>query len=172
MRLDMLADVIAVLVRHDHVRNHNVRPGRFDLGQRRGGIMTGDNVNVFPAEGDLNDLTHGRTVINEIDSGDRAHLKPPSPLSCADSSSSRRASSISSVAERSTVRVAALSPGKNLYDPASTPLQCFTIWTTASSPMRSPLSACVIVPFSKNTIPSMSPAFTESEPVCRECTSI
>src|SRR6478609_10977259 len=114
MRLDMLADVVAVLVRHDHVCNHNVRVRGFDLFQRDRGVMAGDNVNVFPAEGDLDYLTHGRTVVNEIDSGDRAHLKPPSPLSCADSSSSRSASSISSVAERSTVRVEALSPGRNL----------------------------------------------------------
>src|SRR5579859_2500562 len=172
MRLDVLAHVVAVLVRHDHVGNHNVRPGGLNLRQRRCRIVAGHHVDVLPPEGDLDHLAHGRTVVDEIDSGNRAHQKPPSAGSCADSSSWRRASSISSVAERSTVRVAALSPGRNLYDPVSTPLQYFTMWTTASSPIMSPLSACVMLPFSKKRIPSMAPAFTESDPVWRECTSI
>src|SRR5262245_37913237 len=141
MRFDVLANFVAVLVRHDDVGDHDVRPGGFDLRQRRCRIMTSHDIDVLSTEGDLDHLAHGRTVINEVDSGNRAHQKPPSALPWAASSSSRSASSMSSVAERSTVRVAALSPGRNLYDPASRPLQHFTMCTTASSPMRSPLSA-------------------------------
>src|SRR5205807_5404063 len=111
------------------------------LMQGAGGIVAGDHVDVLAPEGDLDHLPHGRAVINEIDSRGRAHWKPPSALSCAASSHSRRASSISSVADLSTVRVAALAPGTNLYEPVSTPLQYFTICTTASSPIKSPLSA-------------------------------
>src|SRR5438270_13020703 len=114
MRLNMLANVVTVFVRHDHVSDHNIRLRHFDFSQRRGRIVTGHHIDVLTAKGDLDHFAHGRTVVNKIDSGNRAHLKPPSPLSRADSSSSRRASNISSVAERSTVRVAALSPGKNL----------------------------------------------------------
>src|SRR5207248_4859658 len=106
----------------------NIRPGGFNLLQRGRSIVASHHVDVFPPEGDLDHLAHGRTVVNKVDSGRRAHRKPPSPLSCAASSNSRSASSISSVAERSTVRVAALSPGKNLYDPVSAPLQYFTMW--------------------------------------------
>src|SRR3954462_6643005 len=114
MRLDVLANVVAILVRHDYVGDHDVRPGGFDFSQRRRRIMAGHHVDVLPPEGDLDYLAHGRTVVNKVDSGIRSHQKPPSIESCAASSSSRRASSISSVADRSTVRVAALSPGRNL----------------------------------------------------------
>src|SRR5579859_444251 len=172
MVLDVLADFIAVFSGHDHVGDHDIGLGLFDLAQGAGGIVAGNHVDVFPTEGDLDHLAHGRAVVDEIDSGGRAHQIPPSALSWAASSHSRRASSISSVADLSTVRVAALAPGTNLYEPVSTPLQYFTICTTASSPIRSPLSACVTLPFSKKIIPSMSPAFTESDPVWRECTSI
>src|SRR5262249_36761657 len=112
-------------------------------------------VDVLAAEGNLDDLAHGGAVVDEVDGGSAHCKKPPSESFCVASSSSRSASSINSVAERSTVRVFDLSPGRNLYDPLSMPLHRFTTCTTASSPIMSPLSACVTFPFSKKMIPSI-----------------
>ena len=127
MLLDVLADFIAVFVGHDDVGDDHVGPGLFDLGEGAGSIMAGDDVDVLAAEGDLDDLAHGGAVVNEIDGGCRTHSEPPADISFSPSSSSRRASSMSSVAERSTVRVVAVAPGTNLYTPLSLPLQLFTM---------------------------------------------
>src|SRR5262249_43170468 len=134
----VLANVVAVFVGHDHIGDHDVRLSALNFGKRLRRIMAGNHIDVFPAKGDLDHLAHGGAVIDEIDCGrGGAHrINPPSASASsasvwAASSSSRRASNISSVADRSTVRVPALSPGKNLYDPVSTPLQRFTTWTNA-----------------------------------------
>src|SRR5262249_55184374 len=157
---DVLAIFIAVFFRHDDVCDYYVGFGSLDFTEGTGRVMACNYIDVFAAESDLDDLAHGGAVVNEIDSGDSAHTSPPSGLSCLSSSNSRNASSINSVADRRTVRVVALSPGTNSYEPVSIPLLYFTMWTTASSPIWSPTSAWVMAPLSKKTMPSMLPAFT------------
>src|SRR5258707_14508524 len=114
MVFDELANFIAVFAGHDHVGDHDRWLRGLDLSQRGGSVVTGDYVDVLAPEGDLDHLAHGCAVVNEVNSRGRAHCRPPSELVCAPSSSSRKASSSSSVGDRSTVRVDALSPGKNL----------------------------------------------------------
>src|SRR5258708_6829841 len=115
MLLDELADFVSIFIRHDHVGDDNVRPGLLELAERGGGIVVGDHVDVLAAEGDLYHLAHGRAVINEINRRGGAHRIPPSGSpSCAFSSTWRKASSIRSVGDRSTVRVVASAPGMNL----------------------------------------------------------
>src|SRR6201995_2870973 len=141
MRFDELANLVPVFYGHNDVCDYDIGALLLNLFQGEHGIMAGEYIDVLPSEGDLDDFTHGGAIVNEINRGHRRHQKPPSKSLCIDSSSSRRASSINSVEERSTVRVAAVSPGRNLYDPESCPLQCFTICTMASSPTLSPHSA-------------------------------
>src|SRR2546423_6535853 len=114
MLLDVLADFVAILVGHDDVGDDHVGPGLLDLNECCGGIVAGDDVDVLAAEGDLDDFAHGGAVVNEIDGGGGTHSAPPADISFSPSSNSRRASSISSVAERNTVRVVAVAPGTNL----------------------------------------------------------
>src|SRR6185437_9228304 len=159
--LDELANLIAVLFRHNDVCDHNIRSCLLNFAERHSGIVRCDHIHVLTAKSDLDHFPHGRAIVNEIDGWDGSHQNPPSVVSsCSDSSSSRNAVNMSSVADRKTVRVAALSPGINLYEPESLPLQNFTIWTTASSPTWSPHSAWVTLPFSIKMIPSICSAFT------------
>ena len=58
MVLDVLADFVAVLVVHDHIGDHNVGRLLLDLGERRGGVVAGDHVDVLAPEGDLDHLAH------------------------------------------------------------------------------------------------------------------
>src|SRR5262249_30209629 len=100
MALDVLANIITVFVRHDDVSDDDIRPILLDLSQCLRGVVACHYIDVFPAEGDLDHFAHGGAVVNEIHSRDSGHrTKPPSVPLWADSSSSRRASSISSVAE-------------------------------------------------------------------------
>src|SRR5258708_40374321 len=102
MTLDVLANVIAVFVGHDDISDHDIWPGLFNLDQGQGSVMAGDNIDVLAPEGDLDHLAHGGAVIDEIHSGGSAHrASPPSESSCAASSRSPTASTISCVAYRS-----------------------------------------------------------------------
>src|SRR5579859_3829978 len=177
MLFDVLADFVSVFLRHDDVGDDDVGRVLFDLLQRRVRVAAGDDLDVLAPERDLDDFAHRRRVVDEVHRRCRrlwrvAHCEPPSALPASLSSSSRKASSISSVADRITVRVAAVAPGTNLYTPVSCRLQLLTMATTESSPTMSPLSACTMSPASKKMIPSISPAFTCSAPDCRECDSI
>src|SRR3954468_6604589 len=105
MMLDVLTNLVAILVRHDHVGDHHVRRLQLDLGKSGGCIMARDHVDVLAAAGDLDHLPHGRGIVNEINGWGGVHYRgPPSATSCSPSSNSRNASSISSVEERITVR--------------------------------------------------------------------
>src|SRR3954454_20529605 len=124
MLLDVLADLVAIFVGHDDVGDHDGGALLLDHRERGCGVVARDHVDVLATERDLDDLAHRRRVIDEIDSGcgalrHVAHCGPPSASSRSSSSTSRSASSISSVAERSTVRVAAVAPGTNLETPVS-----------------------------------------------------
>src|SRR5271165_878317 len=89
----------------------------------------------------------------------------PDVKSCVLSSYSRMASSIRSVAVRSTVRCGEEVPYTNLYTPAPPFTQLFKMWMTASSPNSAPHSACAISPASKKSSASVSPALICSAPV-------
>src|SRR5437588_995566 len=119
MGLDVLADFVAIFVRHDDVTDDDVRTPLFELAERAGCVTVGDDVDVFATECNLDHLAHGGAVVNEIDRGCCAHDAPPvanslSSLPSFSSSSLRNASSMRSVAERKTVRVTASAPGMNL----------------------------------------------------------
>src|SRR5262249_217041 len=116
MLLDVLADFVAVLVGHDHVGDDHVGTLLLDLHERGGGIVAGDHVDVLAAERDLDDFAHRGRVVDEIYRPCGGHSYwPASDEACSSPSSpSRSASSMSSVAERITVRVCAVAPGMNL----------------------------------------------------------
>jgi hypothetical protein len=67
--LNLAAHGIAVLVRHDYVRNDHVGRMLLKLRKRGRSVGTGNHVNVFAAKSDLDDFAHRRAVINEIDIG-------------------------------------------------------------------------------------------------------
>jgi hypothetical protein len=71
--LDVLADLVAIFIGHDHVGDDDVRLGLLDLSEGGGGIVAGYDVDVLAAEGDLDDLAHGGAVINEINGWRGAH---------------------------------------------------------------------------------------------------
>src|ERR1041384_6279794 len=102
MLFDVLTDLIAILVGHDHVGDDHVGALLLDLHESGGGIVAGDHVDVLAAERDLDDFAHGGPVIDEIYGRSGGHSYwPPSDESCSSpSSTSRSASSMSSVAER------------------------------------------------------------------------
>src|SRR5215469_18343153 len=119
MLLDLRAHGITVLIGHDDVGDYRVRRILVELRQCRSRVGTGNNVHVLATKGDLDDFAHGGAVIDEIHSGcaldlgvrhrgygqrftHRTSLSAMSPR-CVLSSTSRMASSIRSVAERSTV---------------------------------------------------------------------
>src|SRR5260370_39896863 len=118
MLLDLTADGVAVLIGHDHVGDYHVGAILLELCRVRGRVGAGNHVDILAAKGDLDDFAHGGTVINEVD-GRRplggslvqrrnghgfTHSASLSAMSRVPSSNSRMASSIRSVAERSTVR--------------------------------------------------------------------
>src|SRR5207245_11670288 len=108
---------IAVRVRQDDGGNDNVRWILVKLRHRRRRICARDDVETLAPERDLDDFAHGGAVIDEIDgrrlfcrrvrqreNGHRfAHCASLSAVSREDSSTSRMASSMRSVAERKTV---------------------------------------------------------------------
>src|SRR5262245_60618201 len=109
MVLDVPANVIAVLFRHDDICNYYVWLGALNRRQGLRRIVTRNHIDVLAAKGDFNHLAHGGAVIDKVDrwgrgGGGTHRIKPPSASAsvCAASSTSRRASSISSVADRST----------------------------------------------------------------------
>src|SRR5262249_49552690 len=126
MLLDVRADGVAVLVGHDDVGDDDVGAMLGELREGGRGVGAGDDVIVLAAECNFDDFAHGGGVVDEINGGralgvfifvgrdyafgDRRkwHKFPHSPsvsaVSRADSSNSRMASSIRSVAERKTVR--------------------------------------------------------------------
>ena len=118
--LDELADFVAVFVRHDDVGDHGIRRGLAELRERRGGVGAGDDVNILLAEGDLDHFAHGGAVVDEIDGGSARSrqsvcvslMTAPFPglvaLALRRIRAWRRAAR--SVAERSTVRCAAVAP--------------------------------------------------------------
>src|ERR1700690_127325 len=116
--LDEFADFVTVLVWHDHVRNDGVGHGLGELRERSGSVCAGDYVDVFLAKGNLDHLAHGGAVVNKIDGRSTnsreglsfAHCDSFSTSSRSSSSNSRMASINKSVAERSTVRCAAVAP--------------------------------------------------------------
>src|ERR1035441_9132078 len=97
MLLDVLADLVTIFFRHDHVGDDDIRRGFVHHAESAVGVMAGDDVDIFAAEGNLDYLTHGRTVINKINYRTGTHRRmPPSSCCCSRSSSiSRSASSIS-----------------------------------------------------------------------------
>src|SRR5271170_3052008 len=124
MLLNLAANGIAVLIRHNHVGNHYIRLVLFKLGECGRGVRAGDDVDVLAAERDLDDLTHGRAIIDKINrwcalrfrfiqrwnSHRLAHRASLSAMSRSPSSNSRMASSIRSVADRNTVRCGEVVP--------------------------------------------------------------
>src|SRR5207249_7014050 len=123
-----ISNGVAVLVRHDNVGDHHVRAGLFKLRQCGGRVGASNHMNVFPAESDLDDFAHGGAVVNEINGWHTplrcfiqwrehhgfTHRASLSAMSRELSSTSRMASSIKSVAERSTVRCGEVVPYTNL----------------------------------------------------------
>src|SRR6266446_9367300 len=115
--LDLRADGVAVLVRHDDVGDDGIRRILGELREGRGGIGAGDDVEALAAKSNLDDFAHGGAVVNEIHRGRAlrgrigqggygqgfAHSASLSAMSRAPSSNSRMASSMRSVALRSTV---------------------------------------------------------------------
>src|SRR5580658_4774277 len=124
MLFDLAANGVAVLVGHDHVGDHDVGLILFELGERGRGIRASNYVDALTAESDLDDFAHRRAVIDEINRGRSlrfrfvqrwnshrfAHCASLSAMSRAPSSNSRMASSIRSVADRSTVRCGEVVP--------------------------------------------------------------
>src|SRR5258708_31587790 len=124
MLLDLAANGVPVLIRHNHVRDHNVRLVLFKLRQSGRGIRASDYIDVLAPKRDLDNFAHGCAVIDKInrwrslcfrlvqrrDSHRLAHSASLSAMSCAFSSYSRMASSIRSVADRSTVRCGEVVP--------------------------------------------------------------
>ena len=78
MLLDVLADLIAVFVRHDDVGDDHVGSALFQLLEGARGVRIGDHVDVLTAKGDLDYLTHGCAVVNKSYYRCGAHLKLPS----------------------------------------------------------------------------------------------
>src|SRR5215471_2825696 len=126
--LDLAANGVTVLIGHDDVGDHDVGAGLFELRDRGGRVGTSNHMDVFAAESNLNHFAHGGAVVNEINGWDallrrfiqgrehhgfvyRASLFA---MSRESSSTSRMASSIKSVAERSTVRCGEVVPYTNL----------------------------------------------------------
>src|SRR5690348_16656887 len=124
MLLDLAAYGVAVLVGHDHVGDDNVGLVLVELREGGSRIRAGDHVDVFPTERDLDDFAHGGAVVDEIHgwrtlglfvvqrwNGHRfAHSASLSAMSRVPSSYSRMASSMRSVADRSTVRCGEVVP--------------------------------------------------------------
>ena len=126
--LDLAANRITVLIGHNHVGNDHIGMMLFELGEGGGCIGAGDHVDVFAAKRDLDDFAHGGAVVNEVHGGSvlclgcaerwrgdgLAHCASLSASSSVvlfvASSYSRIASSIRSVAERSTVRWVDVAP--------------------------------------------------------------
>src|SRR5579862_6257439 len=174
--LDEIANFVAVLIRHDDVGDNGVRCGLAELSQCGSGIRASDDVNILLAEGDFDYFAHGGAIVYEVDGGDAggreclgfAHDDSFSACSSAafcSSSKMRMASRSKSVADRSTVRCAAVAPYTNLYTPTDVSWQVFTSCVTASSPKYAPHSAWKISPPSKKTIPSASVALMCNAPV-------
>src|SRR6266478_9907530 len=117
MLLDLRADGVAVLIGHDDIGDDDIRRILFELRERRGGIGAGDDVEALATESNLDDFAHGGAVVDEIDRGRAfrrrighrwdghcfAHSASLSAMSRVLSSNSRMASSMRSVALRSTV---------------------------------------------------------------------
>src|SRR6266404_8058449 len=117
MLLDLGTNGVAVLIGHDDVGDHGIGRILRELRERGGGVATRDDVDAFTAESDLDDFAHGGAVVNEIDRGRAlcgrigqgryghcfAHSASLSAMSRLLSSNSRMASSMRSVALRSTV---------------------------------------------------------------------
>src|SRR5215468_5864683 len=78
MLFNVLADFIAVFVRHDDIGDDDVWSILLELFQRAHRIWIGNHINVLTAKGDLDYLTHGCAVINKSYCGCGAHLKLPS----------------------------------------------------------------------------------------------
>ena len=74
MLLDVLADLVAVASRHDDVGDDDVRGAVVHQVHGAAGVMAGDDVKVFAAEGDFNHLAHGCAIVDEIDHRLCAHL--------------------------------------------------------------------------------------------------
>src|SRR5580700_3421296 len=122
--LDLAANGVAVLIRHNHVGDHDVRLVLLKLSQCGSGVGASDDVDVLTAKRDLDDFTHGRAVIDKINrryplrfrflqrwnNHRLAHSASLSAMSRDPSSYSRMASSIRSVADRNTVRCGELAP--------------------------------------------------------------
>src|SRR5690242_17212396 len=124
MLFDLAADGITVLVRHDHVRDNHIRLVLFELRQSGRRVRASDHIDALSAKRDLDDFAHRGAVIDKIHRGYAlrfgflqrwnshcfAHSASLSAILCAPSSYSRMASSIKSVADRSTVRCGEVVP--------------------------------------------------------------
>src|SRR5262249_47369443 len=115
---DLAANGVAVLVRHDHVGDDHIRAFLLELRESRSSVGAGNHVDVFASERNLDDFAHGGAVVDKIYRGNAlggrflergndhgfTHCASLSAISREPSSTSRMASSMRSVAERSTVR--------------------------------------------------------------------
>src|SRR5712692_6854446 len=124
MLLDLGANGVAVLTGHDDVGDHGIGRILRELRKSGGGVAAGDDVDALAAKSNLDDFAHGGAVVNEIDRGRAlcgrigqgryghcfAHSASLSAMSRAPSSNSRIASSMRSVALRSTVCCVELLP--------------------------------------------------------------
>src|SRR5580700_2256094 len=66
MLLDLAANGVAVLVRHNHVRDHNVRLVLLKLRQSGRCVRASDYIDVLAPKSDLDDFTHGCAVVDKI----------------------------------------------------------------------------------------------------------
>ncbi len=73
MLLDELADFIAVFIGHDDVCDDHIGASALDLAERGGGIAIGDDIDVLTPESDLDDLTHGGAIVNEVNGWSGGH---------------------------------------------------------------------------------------------------
>src|ERR1700682_309303 len=126
--LDLRADRVAVLVRHDDVGYDRIGRIVRELPERGSGVAASDYVDALAAESNLDDFAHGGAVVDEIDRGRAlrgrigqgryghcfAHEPSLSAMSRAPSSNSRMASSMRSVELRSTVCCVEVLPYTNL----------------------------------------------------------
>jgi hypothetical protein len=65
----LAADGIAILVGHDHVGDDHVWHVLLKLREGGSGVGAGDDVDIFAAESNLDDLAHGGAVVNKINRG-------------------------------------------------------------------------------------------------------
>ena len=67
VRLDLLADLVAVLLRHDDVAENDVGPDLGEPLEREAPVAHGDHVEVLVREGQLDDLLDRDAVVREQD---------------------------------------------------------------------------------------------------------